>query len=121
MNTKQALAVIAAAIFLVGCVSVAPGHDPVVVRAEQTQSLAFEAMDAFFMWEYLNRGTLPADVTKFADKLRTEGKDILLRSYVVVRAYKTNRTAENKLAVETIIVTLQTIQSQIKYYINIHN
>lgn len=59
-----------------GCKSTAPGSDPVLVRAQQVRSAAFETFDAFLLYEKNHRQELWSQSTTIkhvADKIRVDG------------------------------------------------
>lgn len=101
----------------VGCASVAPDNDPVVVRAEQTTALAFETIDAFLDWEHANRTVADADVTAAADKLRVEAPKWLRAARSATKAYKANRTDENKATLVTAIAVLESAMREAQQHL----
>jgi hypothetical protein len=61
----------------VRCATVAPGNDPVLVKAEASQKAAFDGVRAFLTIEYENRAefqSIAPDVTKIADEIRKKLK-----------------------------------------------
>lgn len=113
-----------------GCSTLAPGADPVEVRAEQVEGLFADTADLFLKLEYENidycRTNLP-DVHKAAEFLRqpvTLGTNVWPRDIAMVqsfdatrRAYKSNRTSENKASLiaglSALEEALRQIQSQV--------
>jgi len=68
-------ALLLAVLWLTGCATlapIAPGHDPLVVHAEELRKASFEHVTRFLKWEAEWRPVLPAKVTGFADTLRDE-------------------------------------------------
>lgn len=80
--------------------------DPVVVNSEKTIAIAFDSVDAFLRWEYTNRHAVPADVTKVADTIRRDAPDAFRNARAVLRAYKTNRSPEQKALLDTWLATV---------------
>ncbi len=95
---------------LMGCSSVEPGNDPVVVRAEQITATAFDAMDAFLFWE--SRHPVPDEIHEFAERLRRDAPQWFGSARALTRAYKSHRTEENKVALETVLALLETAVSE---------
>ncbi len=112
----------------VACASVAPGNDPVVVRAEQTWRIGFDTVDSFVILE--RQGTVPglkgsAAAHSFAEKLRApnpEGAKFSNKDQVVpygrwifnkldaaIQTYKANRTPENKATIETYLALAENL------------
>lgn len=123
---KYALAL--SLLVLAGCAQLRPGADSLVVRAEQTQQIAFDTFNTFLTLENQNRDlykqVLP-DVHTAAEWLRApmvqpDGKTLqrglsILKSFDRVKmAYKYNRTAENKANLTTALATLETTLNEVQ-------
>lgn len=82
-----------------GCKSILPGNDPVVVRAQQTEQIAFTTFDTYVHIEDKYRSTLWAvshDFKRVADKIRIGAPGWFKSFDAVLDAYKANRTSDNK-------------------------
>ncbi len=99
---------VSALMFCSGC-KILPGNDSVVVRAEQSTAMGIEVFDAFVLWEYRNRDVLGEDseVTKAANYIRANAPMWLSMARATTKAYKNNRTAENKADLLTAVKTLE--------------
>lgn len=79
-----------------GCqTTIAPGADPVIVRAEQTAEIALATFDAFLKWERRNQSVVGADVRAVAKEIRLRGKQWILDLRAATRAYAASRTGDN--------------------------
>jgi hypothetical protein len=124
MKTLLRLAVCFALWFQTGCVAPNDGQDNVVVRAEQTLSMAFDTFDAFLKMEHQFREQtkekLP-EVHKFAEWLREpvrvtgtsgtmkpRGIALIESANNVKNSYKDNRSPESKA---TLISALAAVES----------
>lgn len=107
---------------MTGCASVAPGHDPVVVRAEQSLSIAFDTIDTFLKLEHGNQELVKQKVPEvhaFAQKLRAKvtvggktqpfGISVIQSATDVKNAYKRNRSPENKANLISALASLEAI------------
>jgi hypothetical protein len=116
-----ALAALPFAIALLGtgCSSIAPGNDALVVNAERTTTLAVDTFDLFVKWEYDNRVVLSKvpEIRKAADHIRTNGPTWLTTARNLTKAYKSNRTLENKANLETAITVLRTALAEARTYL----
>ena len=80
--------------------------DPVVVNSERTIGLAFDTIDGFLRWEKANRAVVPPKVHAAAQSLRREAPDAFRNARAVLRAYKANRSPEQKVLLDTWLATL---------------
>lgn len=80
--------------------------DPVVVNSERAIGIAFDTVDAFLRWEHQNRSAIPPKVHTVAQKLRAEAPDSFRNARAVLRAYKSNRTPEQKALLDTWLAAL---------------
>jgi hypothetical protein len=96
-----------------GCASVDRDQDPVVVRAEQTIQGTFALADAFLGWEENNRAMAPVQVLVFADRLREEFPPANRAARRLVKAYKANRTPENRAELATALKVLEALRAEI--------
>jgi len=101
-----------------GCATLAPNADPVEVRAEQSVSVAFDTFDVFLKIELANEALLKTkapDVVKFAAWLterqpdgQPRGVSIIQSANAARRAYKANRSADNKATLAAALAALET-------------
>lgn len=124
-TTAVVLAVVGAAWLWSGCAALAPGADPIEVRAEQTVSVAASTFDTFLKLEYdeigLVRSNAPA-VHQFAEWLRTPtvvGTNIWPRDIALVQsanavrqAYKANRSAANQSSLAAALAAVEAALAQ---------
>jgi hypothetical protein len=98
---------------LSGC-ALLPGADPVVVRAEQATAVAVEIFHAFLKFELDNRAALAGtpEIRAAAERIGERGPDLLETARALTKAYKANRTADNKVAMETITATLEALAQE---------
>jgi len=99
-----------------GCVT--PGADPVVVQAERSTELAYDVFDAFLLWEKNNREAMAGtpEVKRTADAIRANGVKWLQSARALTKAYKENRTPENKANLETALQVLASAVNEAKRY-----
>jgi hypothetical protein len=116
-----ATAMVPLSLLLVGCGSIQPGNDPVVVNAERTTQLAVDVFDTFLQWEYSNRQALSAtpEVRQSADFIRAKGQDWLVTARSMTQAYKQNRTPENKANLETAMAVLRSAIGEARHYLTV--
>lgn len=103
-----------------GCASIEKGQDAVVVNAERTTALALEVFDAFLQWEFENRAALAVvpEIRKTADTIRRGGITWLQSARAMTKAYKANRTPENKANLETALEVLRAAVREAQSYLN---
>lgn len=80
--------------------------DPVVVNSERAIGIAFDTIDGFLRWEKSNRSVVPPKVHAAAQSLRREAPDAFRNARAVLRAYKANRSPEQKALLDTWLATL---------------
>lgn len=96
-----------------GCATVAEGHDVVVVRAETIADLSFEVMDTYLRLEENNRAylkTISPEFEKTASKVAVDGKAAIQSLRSATKAYKQNRTPENKSNVDTWLAVVEDLR-----------
>ena len=105
--------------FLVGCASLHWSGDPIVITAETTTQSAMDVFDTFLQFEYSNRGYLQKIVPSAypqihaaAEKIRRYGIGWLNTARNLTKAYKTNRTPENKAQLTTALAVLQSASTE---------
>jgi hypothetical protein len=101
------LALGALSLTLVGCGSVAPGSDPVVVYAERTTLVSMDTIDTFLRYERANEAALGAKVHDVAESLRKQAPAALRAARSATKTYKANRNAQNKATLETALAVLK--------------
>lgn len=110
---------IAPALFT-GCAtktSVAEGSEVFVVNAQQSQEMAWEAVNTFLNYERANRDALWAldpGIKKAADELRATWPEANKTFLAMLDSYKNNRTAENRASVTTWLAILE--QAKLEAY-----
>lgn len=80
--------------------------DPVVVNSERAIGIAFDTVDGFLRWEHQNRAAIPPKIHTAAQSLRREAPDAFRNARAVLRAYKSNRSPEQKALLDTWLATL---------------
>lgn len=106
------LAVVMLGVLMVlpGCASVAPGHDPVVVRAEQVRDVAVTTFDVLLELEYQNSEALwkvSPEIKRTCDYIRKNERLWINGLTSMINAYKKNRTPEGKANLTTALATLE--------------
>jgi hypothetical protein len=104
---------------ITACSSVVPGSDPLVVRAQQTETIAYSAFDTFLKFDNANRAYIASNapaVHAFAETLRqpvVDGTNQTRQGLLwitqldrITQAYETNGASSN--AVESAISVLTT-------------
>lgn len=119
MKTKLALLLSTFGLLLCfGCAALSPGADPIVVRAEQTISIAFATINTFTKLDDENRElfrTKVPEVHAFAEWLRApigyppapRGIALIASAHSVKLAYKAARTPDNKANLVTALAALE--------------
>lgn len=98
-----------------GCAAIAPDADPVVVNAERSTKIAFEAMDSFLSVEHQYRDWFRVnapDVHVAAERLRANFPPALASARALTKAYKNNRTPSGKLSLETALVLVNQLGAE---------
>lgn len=111
-----------------GCRSVEPGHDPLIVRVEQAETLAFATFDTFLKIEHAQRANTRLyfpEAHAFAEHLRERRPDgqprgigYILDLQEVKSAYRRDALRKSQLiaalaALETVLRTVQEHLAQI--------
>lgn len=119
MKRNLTLAALAAFLLVVptACKSVDAGQDALVVRAEQTASVAMEVIDSFLKWELNNRAILADNVKQSANNVRKEAPLAIDTLRSVTKAYKANRTEENKATLVTWLAVVDRLQGVAASYL----
>lgn len=120
MKTLRSLALVLfafAAIVFTGCAGLKPGADPLVVRCEQAEQVAFSTFDTFVHLVADHEAEVKARVPAayvFAEWLRAKAPDGQPRGLAMVaslgsvrRAYAANRTPERKASLLSALAALQ--------------
>lgn len=106
-NNLWLLPVVILAGILSGCASIAPGHDPILVRQEQATQLLFITADKLLRWEYQNRERFP-QFKAVSDKLRQNVPWALERARMAAKDYKKQRTEASK---GVLVMSLATVEN----------
>ena len=88
------------------------------MNSEKTIGIAFDAVDAFLRWEHAHRRAVPSEVTKAADAIRKDAPDAFRNARSVLRAYKENRTPEQKALLDTWLATVNELARVAATYTN---
>jgi len=83
--------------------------DPVVVNSERAIGIAWDTVDGFLRWEKANRGAISPEVHAVAQNVRAKAPDAFSNARSVLRAYKQNRTPEQKALLDTWLATVAEI------------
>lgn len=97
------------ALLFTGCANVDPGADPVVVNAERSIAVSKDIVHAFVTVDHENRAWFKAnapDVHDAAETLRKKFPPAHNSAMALIRAYKRNRTPENKANMLTALSVL---------------
>jgi hypothetical protein len=123
MRTKTILPLVAL-IALVGCTTTQPGNDPVVVNAERDTQLAADTFTLVATTEQQTRALLVSIDYKTAiqikhgvDFIRLNSPKWLASARAITKAYKENRTAQNKATLQTAMTTLSAGLAQAQQYL----
>lgn len=114
---RRMIPIVLTGLLLAGCSSgcknlqVAEGHDAAVVRSEQTAKIAISTVDAFLAYETENRGAVPAQVTASADVLRDTFPPAYETFRSATKAYKKNRSQENKATLATASKVIESLMA----------
>lgn len=92
-----------------GCLSPKPGHDPVVIRAEQTLAITLDTADAFLRLDHKHRDTIGAEANYLADQIRSHLPTHLETARLAIVAYKHNRTPDNRANLATALATIDIV------------
>ena len=80
--------------------------DPVVVNAEKAIEASSKAVDAFLKWEREQQPASPPAVHAIAQDIRRKYPDAFRNARAVLRAYKENRTPEQRALLDTWLATI---------------
>ncbi len=100
----------------VGCVTPAPGADPLVVQAEAMTENAAASLDAFVQWEYRNRAGVGKDVTAAADLVREYAPGYIRELRAATKAYKELRSQDNADRTKAAMTVLQQLLDTVRNY-----
>ncbi len=121
---KKQIAFVLMGLFLASCTTVDPGNDPVVVNAERDTQLAADTFVLVATTEKQSRPVLLSidykaaiEIKHGVDFIRVNSPKWLETARAVTKAYKGNRSAQNKANLETAIATLTTGLSQAQGYL----
>lgn len=108
-QTLSVLLVVTLTGILSGCSAILPGHDPLVVRAEQATQLLYVTTDRLLAWEHANRQSIP-QIKVACDRLRQNVPWILQRCRDATKAYKKSR---NDLSRRTLVLSLASVETSL--------
>lgn len=94
--------------------TVAFGSDAIVVGAEQSAKLAVAYTGEFLKWEWTNRAFVTPEITKLADKVREEFPKDYKALREATKAFKLNRSPENKATLDTASAVLNALLNQVR-------
>lgn len=80
--------------------------DPVVVNSEKAIEASWTTVDAFLKWERQQQPASPPTVHAVAQDIRRKAPDAFRNARAVLRAYKQNRTPEQKTLLDTWLATI---------------
>lgn len=78
--------------------------DPFVLNVERVETIALPTFKQYVHWERVNKPG--GDAHKIAEEIRSHGLDYLTDLDATKKAYKANRTPENKASVEAAFAAL---------------
>lgn len=120
MNKLRNIGPLLLVALITACAGIKPGNDPVVVRAEQVTKASMATIDTFLKYEYDNRLLLQIADPKIkaaADAMRVQAPQVFMSARTLTKAYKANRTAENKASLNTLVAVLEKLASEASTYI----
>jgi hypothetical protein len=92
-----------------GCATLAPGADPVVVRAEQTLSASLDVTTALLTLEKDHPATFDAAIPgahKVAEDLRVKFPPAYHEGERLLETYKANKSIDNKVTLTTALAVV---------------
>lgn len=104
---------------LVACGSLTPGSDPVVVNAEKSTSVAVETLNTFFKLEAANHSLVKErlpEVARWTNYARLNSPKWIGTARSMTKAYKANRSPENKANLQTALNVLSQAITQVQEY-----
>ncbi len=122
-NTPAALSVVlllSCMLLGAGCSSILPGNDPVIVRAEQVEKTALAVFDTYVHVEFSQREKLKSispEFVKVADLIRVSADDWIESLEAALKAYRNNRSPENKATLVTALAVLETSLAEAQRYL----
>lgn len=123
MKTQTPLVIILA-LFLGACATIQIGQDPVVVNAERSTQLALDTFNVIEKLEIdsyaafkATDAAAAAKVRIFVNNLRRNQAEWAASARTLTKAYKENRTAENKASLATAIAVLTAATTTANQYI----
>lgn len=97
-----------------GCAKIESGQDKVVVNAERTAQASLALMDAFVTIEQDNRAflnTVSPKIEEASHRVQKDGMAAFDGLRAATQAYKSNRSPENAVTVQTWLATLETFRA----------
>lgn len=125
---KKHLTILSLAL-LTGCAALAPGADPIVVRAQQSESVGYATIDTFLKIDNSNRAFFISNVPAlhiYAEWLRApqvynstnvypRGVAYLMSLDSIVQQYKAGTATSNQVI--NVLSTVETAINQAQFYI----
>lgn len=108
------------ALLLASCATITPGSDPVVVNAERFTAVAADTFDLFVHTEYDNRAylaTVDPHIHTYANFIRVNAKSYLQSARTMTKAFKANRSPENKANLTTALAVLTAAIGETQKYL----
>lgn len=116
-------------VLLAGCAALSPGADPIVVRAQQSESVGYATIDTFLKIDNANRGffvTNAPALHNYAEWLRqpqiVNGTNVYPRGIAyfmsldnIVVQYQQGLVNSNQVA--NVLANVETVINQAQYYI----
>ena len=106
---KAPAAVVALAVILVACSTVAPGQDPILVRAQQTYSVALDSFDLLFNLENDNKALIEEKLPgthAVVDKIKVQAKVALPALLSAIDTYKVNKDKDTLIKILAVVENL---------------
>lgn len=98
--------------FFSGCATLQPGADPLIVRVEQTQSVALTTLDGFLKFDLSTPG-LPNSVHILADKVRATAPHALTLLDNARKTYESTKSQEAKTQLATALSVIEALLSEV--------
>lgn len=127
---KKYLIITCCSLLLAGCAALAPGADPIVVRAQQTETVGYATLDTFLKVDNANRSLFATNAPalhQYAEWLRApqvvngtnvypRGIAFMLSLDTIVQQYQKGLANSNQVA--NVLATAETAITQAQWYIS---
>ena len=91
---KRSLVVLVAVLALVGCTTVAPGSDPIVVRTEQTLKISSAIYDSGMTWCEGHAALLSPAMLTLANQIRVDFPPAYRATDSALQVYKSTKAGD---------------------------